>query len=179
MVHYIRFLKTPKIQNTSTHSGTIQSLITITNDLGDDFYQGDLTLEAEIFPSGSENGAPFMRKQFMWTSGMRTLWIVMERIPLNVRWPVRLHICDPLTGTPLLKNFPDIFSAWSESFGVVPNNEAGGRVERRLKLSSDNPLSIFEDPGESIARHVWWVSRLTNLQLLIAPGMPALHCLPT
>ena len=181
MVHYIRFLKTPKIKTTNTRSGAIKSLITITNDLGDDLYQGDLKLEAELFPSGAEKGAPSMQKQFMWTSGMRTLWIEMERIPIDVCCSIRLHIfgSNPLVGTSLLMNFPDILSAWSQSFGIMANIEAGKRVERRLELSSGTSLSIFEDLGESIARHIWWVSRLTNLPVLIASGMLALHCLPT
>jgi hypothetical protein len=157
MVHYIRFLKPPKIQITSTNHVTVRSLITITNDLGDDFYQGDLALDAELFPSGQESTRPFVQKDLMWTSGMRTLWIIVERIPLNFQWPVQLHITPSktLADTPLLRNFPDILTAWSENFGIGLNFEAGKRIERRLNLISDSMLSIFEDPGESIARHVW------------------------
>lgn len=88
---------------------------------------------------------------------MRTLWITVERIPLDFYWPVQLHITPSktLAETPLLRNFPNILTAWSECFGIGSNFEAGKRVERRLNLTSDNMLSICEDPGESIARHVW------------------------
>ncbi len=181
MVHYIRFLKPPKIQTTNACNATAKSLITITNDLGDEFYYGDLTLDADLLPSGMETMKPFMQRKITWTAGMRTLWVVFERIPLDVHWRVRLHIGASnfqIEGS-LPKAFPDVLNGWSESFGVGLNLEAGRRVERRLTLSSDNMLSIFEDPGESIARHIWWVSRLTNVQLLITSGMLALHCLIT
>ncbi len=157
MVHYVRFLKPPKVETTSTGNATVKSLITITNDLGDEFYQGDLELDAGLFPPGREMMVPLVHKRFMWTSGMRTLWIIVERILLDIRWPVRLHITPSNTPaeTSLLKNFPDVLSAWSNSFGIGLNVEAGKRVERRLELTSDNILSIFEECGESIARHIW------------------------
>ena len=181
MVHYIRFLKPPKIQVTDAHSATAKSLITITNDLGDEFYYGDLTLDANLLSTDIETIKPFMQRKFEWTSGMRTLWVVFERIPLDIHRHLQLHISasNPQVESSLLKTFPDILNGWSESFSVGLTLEAGRRVERRLNLLSNNMLSIFEDPAESIARHIWWVSRPTNLQLLITSGMLALHCLPT
>ena len=160
MVHYVRFLKPPSVQTTGT-CHVVKSLITVTNDLRDDLYRGDLTLDAELLISGMEMAKPLLQKRFAWTSGMRILWIMMEGIALDAHLPLRLRISasNALAESSPLKTFPDVLSAWSESFGLGLNNETGERVERRLILTPDNILRIFEESGESIARHIWWVSR--------------------
>ena len=159
MVHYIRFLKPPRIQTTDSAYVTIKSLITITNDLGDEFYPGDLILIADLVPTGIEIMRPTVQRMVLWTSGMRTVWITMERISLKVHWPVQLHIArsNARTDSPSVETFPDVLSAWSESFGIGSNTQASRRVERRFELTPGNMLRIYEDAGESIARHVWWV----------------------
>lgn len=49
-----------------------------------------------------------------------------------------------------------IVSAWSAPFGPsAPSREALKLAERRFKVSNDHEVCIWEETGESIARHLW------------------------
>ena len=182
MVHYIRFLKAPKVQGINPRQSNVKCLITITTDLGDDFYQGDIMLYANLVWSGKEQVQKrSLRKRFKWRPGLRSLWILYESIPSEICRSAHLQVTSSETHTDGFDSevYPDILSAWSEDFGIDHSTEASRRVERRLKLRPGNILSIFEDPGESIARHIWYVSCPSRMQLLTAAGMQVLHCLRT
>jgi len=46
-------------------------------------------------------------------------------------------------------------SCRSDVGGSTIRKEISTRIERRFMLQPSNMLSIFEDIGESIARHIW------------------------
>lgn len=154
MVNYIRFLKPPKPSLTHHTHVTVKALITITNDLGDEFYQGDLILIAEL---SSSYETPCTQSNVVWKSGMRALWIVIELVPGDRPWPTRLHVTTRagIAKTITLSDIPDVLGAWSDHFDLHAHQEADKRVERRFNFVPDGPLSIFEETGESIARHIW------------------------
>lgn len=53
---------------------------------------------------------------------------------------------------------PDFVSAWSDGFHSDATKGNSQWVMRRFEPTEGIALSIREDTGESIARHVWWVS---------------------
>lgn len=70
---------------------------------------------------------------------------------------------DPPPADNLLKHRPGfgfgILSAWSAPFKIPEAGavtSAGALVERRLQMSNDCILSVWEETGESIARHIWY-----------------------
>ena len=153
MVWYIRFLKTPKLDQ----KGHVRALITITTDLGDVFYPTDLSLYAIIVATNPGEDLMSDWQHVRWKSGMRTLWIEF----LDVK-------AAPLVGLRLLVNsnqskrgnrislekIPDILGVWSDSFDIN-KSQTGSTTERRYRMESGLERVIVEDINESIARHIW------------------------
>ena len=152
MVYYIRFLKTPKLD---VGKGTARALITITTDLGDCFYPADLPLHITLVPKVSEYRFP-ITKIFQWKQGMRTLRLETKFIP-NCQSSVKLLVSswsEEGADDGLFGNVPEILSAWSESFG--PNcPEAGNKIGRHFITKVGSITTVYEETGESIARHIW------------------------
>lgn len=156
MVHYIRFLKPPKLSQTKTTRASIKALITVTTDLGDDF----LGTELEVYTNVVQRGASFGERIFTWKPGMRALWVESSGIPNSaLKHSVNLLVSatsygERSLGYASLKSLPEIVSSWSEPLDSQ-NQIAGSRVERRFAISADVTMKIFEELGESIARHIW------------------------
>ena len=160
-MYYIRFLKLlnskPKDKKDVE---TIKALVTITTDLGDDFYPADLELVATLVPAGSENESNgFSTTQHMWRAGMRSLSIefviVKSKESANL-----LRLCvsgSEHTNAQELHptRMPKIISVWSSILAFHNGKQVSKTVERRFLLGDDLPLSIWEESGESIARHLW------------------------
>ena len=161
-MRYVRFLKPPRIvAANNTHKKNVVCLITITSDLGDSFLPHDVQLSAQLLLCTPVEEQVLVWTTVQWTSGMRSL-------PVNIPLPkhqslpsssLRLRIgTEPNTAY-------DDYSALAEedARGVVSassppftlNKEAPKLAERRFKLSDDSNLCIWEETGESIARHLW------------------------
>ncbi|OCK82463.1 hypothetical protein K432DRAFT_349001 [Lepidopterella palustris CBS 459.81] len=160
-MRYIRFLKPPRIEGNNTSNKTLKALITITSDLGDTFLPDNLALAASLRPEGHD-GDIYLCKTVQWTAGMRSLPIVFELTNANLDWPVRVHV--GVKGNPASDCFgkrhkadpPSIISAWSGVLDALNGvMEAEKMVERRFTPLSGRTLSIWEETGESIARHLW------------------------
>ena len=69
-MHYIRFLKVPRLVATGNGQKTINAKITITTDLGESFLRADLTVLVSLEGPGDEKGI-----RYMWegVKGMRGL----------------------------------------------------------------------------------------------------------
>lgn len=145
-MRYIRFLKPPRVQNDS-----VSALITVTSDLGDAFLQDDVELQAFVSPG-------LKRQVVNWRRGMRVLPVTIP-ISHETSQSVQLVISSlgvTAVGDDLRGELPRIVSAISAPF-VPKNGSVGDRlVERRLKMSDNTVLSIWEQSDESIARHVWF-----------------------
>ncbi|KAL8826536.1 MAG: hypothetical protein Q9191_003740 [Dirinaria sp. TL-2023a] len=164
MVHYIRFLKAPFI--CSANKGlrkvhVVKALITITTDLGDDFFAQDLLLDAEISVSTEEQDSISHHSAF-WKGGSRVLWIEVDAPCLQIveepwRFAVRAARRETSLRVDVLSAdaIPEVFSAWSYVSQQAADTDHLNRIERRFMLRSGNVLSILEDTGESIARHIW------------------------
>jgi hypothetical protein len=161
-MRYIRFLKTPRIVAAkNAQKKDVACLITITSDLGDSFLPYDVQLSAQLLLCTPVDEQVLVWTTVQWRSGMRSLPIVIplpkhHALPSS---PLRLRI-----GTEP-KNAYDDYSALAEedARGVVSassptftlNKEAPKLAERRFKLSDGSNLCIWEETGESIARHLW------------------------
>lgn len=152
MVWYIRFLKSPKLDQ----KGHVRALITITTDLGDDFYPADLTIYAIIVTA--QYGEWMSEWQTLkWKSGMRSLWVEFKDAHASPPDPSRLIVNSRRSreaDVVQLDNMPEVFGVWSDTFGR-DKNQACSIVERRYRTDSGPERVIVEETGESIARHIW------------------------
>ncbi|KAF1845841.1 uncharacterized protein K460DRAFT_338481 [Cucurbitaria berberidis CBS 394.84] len=158
-MRYIRFLKTPRVvTEKSSSKSEIQCLVTITSDLGDSFLPYDVRLSAELLSSQAPEQV-LVWTTVRWTSGMRTVPIVfpLPKSRASSKMRVRVGVEPKATYDEydkLSDNQQGIFSAWSADFQL--SSEAVKLVERRFTLSPKGPVvSIWEETGESIARHLW------------------------
>lgn len=163
-MRYIRFLKTPKLLVQAGPRSSIKLVITITSDLGETFFPDDVVLAATL-RSDKQDGDIHLRKTVKWEAGMRALPIELDFEQNNIDWPARVHV--HARNAPMSDYFgrhddgadmANIISAWSDVLdppqGVF---QAAKAVERRFTPLSNRTLSIWEETGESIARHLWYV----------------------
>ena len=164
-MHYIRFLKAPKAE---IQKGwvTVRTLITITTDLGDDFLAAELLVYAHLIRDGDEamkeKRSVLATTSSIWKPGLRAIWLVILRLPIfALKDPVRMlistnseYVRHLQVQEPALNHLPKIFHAWSEPFDLTDKGVMKW-VERRLATSETVTLRIYEEMGESIARHVW------------------------
>lgn len=157
-MRYIRFLKTPRIEG---HD--ISALITITSDLGDSFCDEDLQLAASL-RSADDEGELYLRRSLKWKAGSRSLPIAFNTKGSDIDWPVRVHVA--LRNAGITDQFekhhhggdlPIAISAWSDVLDATEGvNEATRTVERRFMPLNNRTLKVWEETGESIARHIWY-----------------------
>ncbi|GAB7349653.1 hypothetical protein MBLNU459_g0329t1 [Dothideomycetes sp. NU459] len=158
----LRFLKTPKVRVVNGNI-SLDAVITVTTDLGETFFPNSITLAATL-RAPEHNGDVYLRRTIQWTDGMRALPLSLSLTRNEVDWPARLHI--GLKNAHMSDHFekyhspdsslPSIISVWSEN--LDPANgafETGRRVERRFTPLNGRTLTVYEDTGESIARHLW------------------------
>ncbi|KAI4169243.1 MAG: hypothetical protein LQ343_005831 [Gyalolechia ehrenbergii] len=162
MVHYIRFLKSPRFDLAvkSPKQVPVSALITITTDLGDAFYPGDLSIYTAIVTRLSKIplGLTF------WKPGMRCLKIE-TKVPLEylTSW-ARLLFSGSASleaDTVQLGKVPYIVSAWTEAF-KGPQDAIADVVVRGFTLLEGKVLEIWEENGESIACHICHKETLTQ-----------------
>jgi hypothetical protein len=160
-MRYIRFLKPPRVTlEKSTSKLQLYCLITITSDLGDSFLLHDLALSAELLDAETEE--VIVWKTVQWTGG-RSLPITFPLSKTRRGRPVKVRIgvepksrCDNFRRL-LDREYRGTVSAWSAA--VVPSasgNEAAKLVQRRFKAGEGVQFSLWEETGESIARHLWY-----------------------
>ena len=159
MVHYIRFLKAPRLQEVCGSRAVVKSLITITTDLGDDFFPCDLALKAGFIPNDAARSGLIRCCDILWRAGMRVLWVevVGEQITPNTKLRVieaGSNARGQLNDTIVLEQMPLVIGCTS-SILALHDVGASFRSERSLQLQPGKPLWIEEDIGDSIARHVW------------------------
>lgn len=157
---YIRFLKVPRYQD-----GIIRATISIASDLGETFLEEDVDCTALIC-SADRDGEIYLRKRFVWKNGMRALPITFDVTSCDIDWPIQVGI--NLKNSPIIDPFmrhmngtdlPSVCSVYSDILDP-PNGitEASRTVERRFMPLTGKVLRMWEETGESIARHLWYVS---------------------
>jgi hypothetical protein len=161
-MRYIRFLKTPRVV---TEKGTLRKqiscLITITSDLGDSFLPYDVQLSAELLSSESTE-AVVVWKTIQWSAGMRSLPVTfpLAKNRKSSGFRVKVGVEPKSTHDEYSKLSEEgtcsVVSAWTSPFDpFATNDNAEKLVERRFRLSNGLDVTICEETGESIARHLW------------------------
>lgn len=114
-----------------------------------------MTIVASVL-SAHDKDFPCLVVEYQWQRGSQSLEIVIDITTINVIWPARVKVgigdqdVNPLASMldPNLKSDACIFTAWSDSFAPEAS-QAAARTERRLMLSNQRILSIWEGTGNS------------------------------
>ncbi|PGH26741.1 hypothetical protein AJ80_01505 [Polytolypa hystricis UAMH7299] len=169
MPHYIRFLKSPKLESSGKTSGShsISSLITITTDLGDDFLAEDVELLATVQTSSQKKNIS-VNKNFEWRAGNRELKIsILLPRKVNVEkdtssTTLRLGIfrAEKYDGAEILgqATTDEVIGGWSTWFRGTPLGVQAEKLIERVFHNEEEDLPalrIWEETGNSIALHIW------------------------
>ena len=151
MVHYIRFLKQPLIKQIGAETYAT-ALVTLTTDLGDEFFPYEVSLFAAIIEQDE-----YQWNEFLWRPHRRTLSIELRFADVFQTRRTMTLLVGPLRDTQgdriRVDNMPEILGARCPV--VVPGGYVeADRVQRRL-LTGQAQIDVYEDKGESIARHIW------------------------
>lgn len=169
-MHYIRFLKSPKIVGEGNEKALVAK-ITIATDLGESFLAADVGVDVRVVGSDGESVLG-PGKEYMWKGreGMRSLEV---SLPMRrVRKVDVMRMCVGATGEAYTDTFESVLGLDSQSKkvenrgGVVTarsleidirsgQNIGTGMAERVFK-NERAEIHIWEETGESIARHVWY-----------------------
>ncbi|PGH14728.1 hypothetical protein AJ79_02894 [Helicocarpus griseus UAMH5409] len=185
MPHYIRFLKPPKVVAALKTGCFVETLITITTDLGDAFLAEDAGL-LSILQITDNNGLIIesFEETSSWTAGNRELKISFGPCQLAAAaHAARLSVRDASGGiVDRLEpsKAPSIVTAWSTSFGIAAGLQAEKLVERCFKLEIGPHLKAWEETGNSIARHIWdaalgCVMEIQNAYMRLDGSIPTLQ----
>ncbi|KAF2854601.1 hypothetical protein T440DRAFT_514498 [Plenodomus tracheiphilus IPT5] len=160
-MRYVRFLKTPRIvdDNKSASRPHVLCLATITSDLGDTFLPCDVQLSAELLACDVHGNEKLLVWSYVqWTGGMRSLPITLPLPKSGASISLRLKVgltpkstCDDYQSL-ADQHATSVVSAWSAPFNR--STEAPRLAERRFQLASGT-LNVWEETGNSIARHLW------------------------
>ncbi|KAJ5222623.1 uncharacterized protein N7469_008863 [Penicillium citrinum] len=189
MVFYVRYLKPPTWEKKKKGKGFqyfIYALITITNDLGNEFLAEDATL----CHSWVKHPELQMKAQQLdeWKAGSRQLPIFLGPFTANMVGTgeacIKVQVLDIREDRLKVDKAPMVVAAFSAPFDK--DNGAPKLVERQFYVG-DEPntrFKIWEETGNSIARHLWDAA-LASIMFLndVAKGadvgMPALNQLLT
>jgi hypothetical protein len=162
LMRYIRFLKTPRVVvEKETTRKQISCLITITSDLGDSFLPYNVQLSAELLSSQSTEEVVAW-KTIQWSAGMRSLPVTFPLAKNRKFSAYRVKVgLEPKSTHDEYSKLSEegtcgVVSAWTSQFDPFATNDNPEKlVERRFRLSSGLVVTICEETGESIARHLW------------------------
>ena len=153
MVYYVRFLKTPRIQQ-QKGVVSITALICITTDLGDSFLAEDVDLVVIVREKG---GKIALEKHTKWNAYNRELPITLSPLPAKLAGKtLELEIDTPehQRSTPLETGpVPLVMGAISAPFG--PQSAPAAKLVQRIIVAPGVQLPVWEETGNSIARHIW------------------------
>lgn len=132
----------------------LKTVVCLTTDLGETFLATSIDLVATLRSTASE-GDIYLRKTAKWQAGDRSLAIVFDIARQDIDWPACVHV--GVKGDARNDGFlPPIVDVWSGALNPTQGRfESGLRVERRFTSYSGRSLTLLEDAGDSIARHLW------------------------
>lgn len=160
MVYYIRFLKPPKAEKQGM-SLSITTLITLTTDLGDSFMAEDMDLLVTLNEQTTQKH--IYQEIFNWKAGKRELPVSLGPFPVQLAQQNLVlgatinQQHHPATVDKLVQErcVPVVLSGWSAPFCGLQSLVAERFIERRFTLKDGLDLRIWEETGNSIARHIW------------------------
>lgn len=156
MVYYVRFLKTPRFQH-QKKAVSISALICIATDLGDDFLAEDVDLVAKWAQYPSQK--VLYRGPLKWEAGARQLPVMLGPFPHDAaaqqKAILTIQSQNAQEDALGVDTIPLVMSGCSAPFG--PQTEPAEKlILRELSVPNEvQPLRIWEETGNSIARHIW------------------------
>ncbi|KAF2752817.1 hypothetical protein EJ05DRAFT_542400 [Pseudovirgaria hyperparasitica] len=159
-MRYVRFLKPPKIEGRQ-----LKALITIANDLGDELLAEHTILYACLV-SNSQPSCVYVTSTVAWTTYSRAVPVVLELGEARIQiWPARLYVgvhpqpesdtMNKVMGNGTIVR-QGILSAYSTTLNPRDGlTIAAPLVERIFTSDARGCLRLWEESGESIARHTW------------------------
>lgn len=165
MVHYIRFLRTPQ-SDVSKKTIDISAVVAVTTDLGDAYYSQDVDLVAEVVEANRPHGT-LHSQTLPWGAAARALKFTVNCPGKYISRRVRLHVTTrDTTSASKTYQVPQILDVWSCAFHLSDKQRTEPLVERRLLLPNRSCVRMWEETGDSIARHIWYVLRACGLTTL-------------
>ncbi|KAL8714679.1 MAG: hypothetical protein Q9220_001628 [cf. Caloplaca sp. 1 TL-2023] len=172
MVHCIRFLKYPYLVRAELPADSVilKTKITITTDLGESFYPGNVCVYVFI---ARDTAAPTRLGTVHWKSGNRILEIEMS-VSLGFfsgDGEPRFHFtCNQSGDLDVLQidRLPEIISAWTDKFPNIIESD-GSEVLRRFRIPDGRISEIYEATRETIAHHIWDGGLVLTAWLLSCP----------
>lgn len=166
MPHYVRFLKAPRIvpNERDRSSSCVTTLITITSDLGDSFLAEDATIVValQLEEDGKHASSLDRKYHYLWKATSRELQVVVvgpvpsqrsQGATPTAQLSVRAADAEGTSADSL--DSCRIISAWSPPFLWKDGGQADKLVQRRFSPARMPELRIWEETGNSIARHIW------------------------
>ncbi len=169
-MHYIRFLKSPKIAGEGDQKA-LMAKITITTDLGDSFLAADVGVDVCVVGTDGESVLG-PGKEHVWKGreGMRSLEVKLPMKRVRKVDIVRMCVC--ATGEAYIDTFGSVVgldhqsrelenkggvvTARSLEIDVRSGQIIGTGMVERVFRNERAEIHIWEETGESIARHVWY-----------------------
>lgn len=171
-MHYIRFLKSPRLL--STPSPALTAKITVTTDLGESFLYADITLVVELeSQSGAKVSGFGKTKEYIWkgSDGMRSLEVSVP-VPKSNRGEIVRVLIRPRESEHSVDSFQALLHGTAtpgadegrvvavRSMDVDVSQSAGQKggvgMAKRVFSLGYKAVHIWEETGDSIARHIWY-----------------------
>lgn len=158
MVHYVRYLRTPQVKDVSKKTIELSAVAVITTDLGDSFLAQDVTLVARVVDA-TKNEEILCTTDVQWKTGSRALKLAVTCSSKHLGRLVYLQLTTRDTISALSSiNIPAVIDVYSSRFLLKPKAKPEEMlVERRIVLHGKSKARIWEETGDSIARHIWLV----------------------
>lgn len=150
-------------------------MLTLTNDLGDDYFFGNADLQVAIQSHSKDHAKQDIIKQALlkWTPGMRAC-------KCSVKFSTSAKVKSIQVKVDVTKSEnhldPDVTSYFVPLFSVAVDLKGSYCTSeklaiRKMLLSDNSTVEVTEETGESIARHVWDAG-LAMTQLLPGDWVP-------
>ena len=155
MVHYIRFLRVPQCAVSRKKTVDISAVVAVQTDLGDALLNQDVLFVADIVEANSPHGV-LHSQSVLWQPAIRALKLTVQCPCKYLSRPVRVHVTAKETASALkLLEVPRILDVWSSELYLSDKQRSEPVVERRVPLPNNTSVRMWEETGESIARHIW------------------------
>jgi hypothetical protein len=178
-MHYIRFLKPPRLLSSGRASSVVTAKVTVTTDLGESFLWTNVDLVVEL-TDRTRRKVIGKGKEYTWKGieGMRSLDVELLIPASRGKKPgeVLRLLVRPKEDSHSVGTFEKILVDSNESDNTeeeggvaavrsmaidIPSHRSlskhtGARMAERTFKFGKSELHIWEETGESIARHIWY-----------------------
>lgn len=166
-MYYIRFLKTPKIV-LKENRYILNAVLTVTSDLGESFFENEASLVLALCPvnvNEKSSWMPFRDAEVLWRPGMRALPISFE-VPgswASRQFKVSVFQREPKPGDAMpnlslhCNKHPELALCPVSSAPLHPAKGVlcAEQIVERTFVPGGMIIRIWEETGDSIARHIW------------------------